>query len=372
MMATRPGPLRDIPLDHERLKLYSSDGHIASLLKSPGKRPPSPSSYAVCSPSKRRLVEQESHSNTPNGSRHASTPHQAHVRAILHGPNSPARKLEFGGATSSAQNGDHCMDAEPPYHTRSVTRQISPNVAPSPLLPSFATSSFRPATKLSSTLAPVLEDSPIDVEMKDRTADPQTPTPLISREALPPNRTSVHYPGFDIYEDVRGFSPVLSPVMVPPPLPSDPNDDGHNDTEVDKENIRPVRPSKLCFGEAAWAKAGLLCPREVEMLCSPAPSSALPSQDPEAIRVEEEPAEAEGDRDVNMSLSSPRAPRRIRDIGNISVRPHEPHGKLMLTSSSFSVLGTDKEKERTRKKGDDVDDRMMDVENKCEENHRRG
>ncbi|KAF7798344.1 hypothetical protein EIP86_009565 [Pleurotus ostreatoroseus] len=358
-MATRPGPLRDIPLDHERLKLHS-DGHISSLFKSPGKRPPSPSSYAICSPAKRRLIEQQTRSNAASGSRHSSSPHQAQVQAILHGPNSPARKLDFGVVTSSVHSG-----GESAHRTRSVVRRLADPPVPSPLLPSFESSGI-PAIAGSSPLAAGLGTFPLDVEMDDHDFNPQTPPPITSRAR---EAHSKHYPHFEVYKDPQYLSAshLLPSAAVLPSALSGTTDD-EDEAEADKENIRPARPAKLCFGEAAWAKAGLLCPREVEMLCSPLRTPSLPCQSNHIDPMEEHNHDAGDDNGEQPMNISPRAPRRMRDIANINVQPTEPCGKMALTSSSFFVLHGDKEKalERTRKRSDDGEHGMMDVENEFE------
>lgn len=86
---------------------------------------------------------------------------------------------------------------------------------------------------------------------------------LIPREVSPPDRQSIHYPGFDVHQDPY--------IIIPVARAFDSSEDVESaittfDKECEKENLAPRRKSSkktaepVTPSETAWLKAGLVSP----------------------------------------------------------------------------------------------------------------
>ncbi|TFY55952.1 hypothetical protein EVG20_g9125 [Dentipellis fragilis] len=238
-------PLADLPL--ERFLPASTDAniprHATSPFKQPGsnKRPLSPTGPTPFSPAKRRILEQEgllSPPKTPlssSSSRSSGRFAPTYFHDLVKGPDSPARKLDFkpdalqsasaGGSRSPStpsRTTRHTSDGRTRTSPRLVAKSSARQASQSPPTPQPSSASATPA----SASAPAPAASP---------AGPSTSTPLmIPREMPPPpDRLSMHYPGFDVHQDTH--IPLLraSDVMAAPePAPG---------KEEEKENLPPRR-----------------------------------------------------------------------------------------------------------------------------------
>ncbi len=221
-MSTRPGPLREWPLERF-VPAGSNLPPPTSPFKSnrPHKRAHSPTPTPF-SPTKRRILfgegifSPEKTVKSPLRRRLASP---ARFTEILQGPGSPAKKLDFGSVGRPSTCGPLFPSSESEEDAPSSSRHA---LAPSPRLSSSST-------------------------QKDKAAGAETPRPTPSsiatrstsslppREPIPtPPDHSIHYPGFDVYPD--GDIEMLPPIILPPP--PDLSKDSH------KENLPPRRRAK--------------------------------------------------------------------------------------------------------------------------------
>ncbi|KAK0499844.1 hypothetical protein EDD18DRAFT_865104 [Armillaria luteobubalina] len=221
-MSTRPGPLREWPLERF-VPAGSNLPPPTNPFKSdrPHKRAHSPTPTPF-SPTKRRILFgegiflPEKTVKSPLRQRLASP---ARFTEILQGPGSPAKKLDFGSMGRLSTCGPLFPSSEPEDDVSSSSRHA---LAPSP--------------RLSSSLV-----------QKDPTASADTPryapssTSTQSTSSLPPREPiptfpdhSIHYPGFDVYPDAD--IEMLPPIILP--SPSDLSKDSH------KENLPPRRRVK--------------------------------------------------------------------------------------------------------------------------------
>ncbi|GBE80001.1 hypothetical protein SCP_0212030 [Sparassis crispa] len=274
---TRPGPLQELPLD----RFLPAEPPTPSKHRAHLKRPHSPTHY---SPAKRRILTEEgvfSPTKSLKSPLSASSARfaPAHFHALLQGPDSPARRLDFSAA----------KPRDVPVHGTLPSNASSAPLAPSPVLttktvrsPPTAPSAAAPvpasSTSSRSRRASPADDTDTDTDT-DMWYDPrpcssstQTPAPvLIAREIAQPDRQSVHYPGFDIYQDpcLPLPRPITRSRSRSQPL-SDAADAPQGDTaakrEAEKENVAPRRRTHKSAGapvapaEAVWLKAGLLSP----------------------------------------------------------------------------------------------------------------
>lgn len=222
---SRPGPLQEIDL---RLVLTSTGtpSHCR-------KRPHSPSVGLTDSPAKRRLKAEEGRnapklksplSTSSNSARFAP----AHFHALLQGPDSPAKRLDFG--SSEVSETTVCETPRSRRDGRGSPKRTTARVRRSPRLSSRAPSSS-PEYEGSAT------NGSTGTTHSSDAARPSTAAPLtLAREVTPPDRQSIHYPGFDVYQDTHITIPMSSNVSsgeVPSPSTLD--------KELDKENIAPRR-----------------------------------------------------------------------------------------------------------------------------------
>ncbi|KAA1473474.1 hypothetical protein DENSPDRAFT_839950 [Dentipellis sp. KUC8613] len=252
----RRTPLADLPL--ERFLPAPTDANIpryaTSPFKQPGsnKRPLSPTGPAPFSPAKRRILEQEGllsppKTPLPSSSRSSGRFAPTYFHDLVKGPDSPARKLDFrpdapqsasaGGSRSpttpsrtSRRTSDGRTRTSPRLAARSATKQPVQSQSPSTPRPSAASATPAPAP------APAPAASP---------AGPSTSAPLmIPREMPPPpDRLSIHYPGFDVYQDTH--IPLLRAsdiITAPEPAPG---------KEEEKENLPPRRRMRKAATEPA-------------------------------------------------------------------------------------------------------------------------
>ena len=332
MMATRPGPLRDIEL-HEGRTEIRSDGVSWATTRTVCKRPFSPSSHSPSSPTKRRLVRFEGRAKTLGG---VCTPHKPRPQANLYGQHSPARKLDFGFASSPGSVfGDEnvIFESERVQPQRcGSSRQLSNCVG---LLPSLYDSSqctpSSPKPLLMQYIwAPSIRSDCMseDMEMSDHfqstthTLSSLARCQTITRKVRLPDPSSEHYPGFIVYQDSCDY--VYDPSTTSTSSTSMSRMDKEHKKDLDKENIPPEKLPEIYIGEAAWAKAGFDCPSDVEM-ASPGKSSQV---------------------DIHsVQLDMCYAQRKIRDIGNI--RENDSGGRravnLALTAPAFLFLDEESE-----------------------------
>lgn len=205
----------------------------------------------------------------------ASARSPARFGDLVQGPDSPARKLNFGlpknhsqntagsstvvNSAASSQCEDVVLDMTPKRTSVSTNR-----LAPSPeLLPKSA------SAPIASSSSCLFDDAP---EMDDYFGSPVTHLPIMIPRELPapPDRQSVHYPGFDVLPDthiplLRARSASVGSIELAGEL--------KRDKEACKENLparRKARKSVTAPNSSDLIKAGLLSPvtkqKEVERI----------------------------------------------------------------------------------------------------------
>ncbi|KIM91146.1 hypothetical protein PILCRDRAFT_811644 [Piloderma croceum F 1598] len=255
----RPGPLQELPLEHF-LPPNPNLPKSPSKLARGSKRPISPGAPSTFSPAKRRILNEEGIFWTRKSPVSASARSPARFGDVVQGPDSPARKLDFGlpknhsqstagsstlvNSAASSQCEDVVLDTTPKRNPVSTKR-----LAPSPeLLPKSVSAPIASSSSYSF-------DSTLEL---DDYFSPHLPT-MIPRE-LPalPDRQSVHYPGFDVCSDthiplLRARSASVSSV--------EPLAELKRDKEACKENLAPRRKAKKAAtapDSSELTKAGLL------------------------------------------------------------------------------------------------------------------
>ncbi|KAI0720276.1 hypothetical protein C8T65DRAFT_634005 [Cerioporus squamosus] len=274
----RPGPLQEMDL---RLVPVPTPRATPSHSR-PNKRPHSPTVGSLDSPAKRRLKAVEGYttprlksplSASSNSARFAP----AHFHALLQGPGSPAVRLDFGSSEASdttvceAPRGSGSGSGTPrrsPRRTPSTRTRRSPRLfaPPAPGSPPRSTGPANPG------------QTGVEVDPDSAAIRASRPSPLlIPREVSPPDRQSIHYPGFDIYQDPYTVIPVAR-------SPDTSGVDSTFDKEDDKENRAPRRKSSrktddpVTPSEKAWVKAGLVSPCAIlkRSVKKPMPTSPHP------------------------------------------------------------------------------------------------
>jgi len=225
----RPGPLRDIPLDH--INFVDNVSHPVSFKHKPNKRPLSPNASPVCTPAKRQIVstgaaglsEKSLQALLWSSEDDPSTPVRA--RVALPGISVTPRKLDFGIAKSEENSYGSPMKCEPPSPTRPTTAFLSPDAMD-------VDDCFTPRSSALQLLEPVVFAA----------TDP----------------SSIHYPGFNVHIDGDDSSVA----MLPPSLSRKPSvglnsAKKNKEKEQDKENI-PLRVKSMRVGkEDALAKVAI-------------------------------------------------------------------------------------------------------------------
>lgn len=272
-MAPRPGPLMPYPVE-----LFSADPRISGTpLKHlrPNKRPHSPGRGSFDSPAKRRLKEEGSISSRHTRSPLSATSNSArfapdHFQALLQGPDSPAKKLEFGSSKAAAS--PSAASESTAYDTprsgsrtprRSPKRTSTARVRRSPRL------SARASSVVSEEIA-VEEQLVTRIEVASSSVRVSIPEPvLVPRVVTPPDVQSVHYPGFDIYQDPHIILPSTSSLSH-----TSTADESQFDKEQEKENFAPPKKSsKQAKNPATPSSAPLI----KAALFSPSTRGAPPS-----------------------------------------------------------------------------------------------
>ncbi|KAI9000863.1 hypothetical protein BD414DRAFT_406572, partial [Trametes punicea] len=260
-MAVRPGPLMPYPLD-----MFKADTGVPGMPAEqvPKKRPYAPGSGRLDSPAKRRMKAEGGSlciksplSVSSNRAGSAST----HFDASLRGRDSPAKKLDFGAPRSRV---DHlpssisdlmtCGSVNSPSTPRRSSRRIVVNrVRRSPRLSARSIDLGGPAggqqPRLANHVLPITKAMTASEYVSSR------------RVVTPPDPQSIHYPGFDIYQD---------PFVVPPTslvhccsVANEEKEDS-SDNEHDKENRPPRRKAAKTAApttaDTSLIKAALLSP----------------------------------------------------------------------------------------------------------------
>ncbi|KAI1796230.1 hypothetical protein LXA43DRAFT_658967 [Ganoderma leucocontextum] len=279
----RPGPLQ--PYD---IHLFTPTPSAPGTPSRPNKRPHSPAIGSFDGPAKRRLKAGEGiispkYVKSPlSGSGSCARFAPAHFHALLQGPDSPAKRLDFGSDTSDAtvcEDGGSGTPRRSPKRTPSAsTSTKATKVRRSPRLTArtsrspFASGEEGPAR--SNNTGQTLTGA------DERTAAIRalTTAPLIiPRVVTPPDRQSIHYPGFDIYQDPHIVLPTASSSSADLALTLSPVD-----KEYDKENVAPRRKSSsktstpVTPSDTAWLKAGLLSPSAKSSVKKQIPASPRP------------------------------------------------------------------------------------------------
>ncbi|KAF9491363.1 hypothetical protein BDN71DRAFT_1364385, partial [Pleurotus eryngii] len=184
------GPLQELPLE----QFLPNSSKVRS-----NKRPLSPGAPNLFSPTKRRLLEEEGiftpekTTKSPFFASRGGTP--SYFSAVLCGPESPARKLDFSPSKRTNQGG---------------SSKVAKEEAPSYTSPSVATTStiILEASSHSNHISATpfeefTDDESSDFEFDSSEVRGQSRAPnMIPREMpLPPDPQSQHYPGFIIYQD---------------------------------------------------------------------------------------------------------------------------------------------------------------------------
>lgn len=271
----RPGPLRELPLEHF---LPPNPNLPKSPFKSGNKRPLSPGTPSIFSPAKRRILDAEGIFSEKNLKSPLSASSSRALRSparfgdLARGPDSPARKLDFGLPKNHSQS----SAGSSTIINSAASSQFEDALDKTPTRTSFAsTSTLAPSPELvpKSSSAPIASSSAVSLDDTFELDDyfsprPQHPTTrfsgiptMIPREIPPPpDRQSVHYPGFDIQPDTH--IPLLQARST-----SVDSTDSDNESKRDKEAIKENVPLRRRAKKAATAptslestKAGLLSP----------------------------------------------------------------------------------------------------------------
>jgi hypothetical protein len=183
------GPLHELPLED----FLPPDLNTLQVPSRPGKRPLSPGVSKLLSPAKRRilneqglLISEKAEGSLPRTSKQSSP---CRFADVLNGPGSPAKVLDFGLPKNRQETINTPMEMTP---RRPITRSMS-RLASNPE-PNPRQSSSRHIEEFTTN---------------DNTFEPH---PSITRNARspvfiprdlppPPDPQSIHYPGFDIYQD---------------------------------------------------------------------------------------------------------------------------------------------------------------------------
>ncbi|PPR04056.1 hypothetical protein CVT24_010632 [Panaeolus cyanescens] len=225
----RREPLAELPLD----QFLTSESSLFRSSRNK-KRPLSPGTPTLFSPTKRRILNEEgvfSPEKTIKAPLFASShalASPARFSEVLVGPSSPARVLDFG-KRKSQQSQVHAS-----VSTQSTPKTSSSGSRPLAPSPEFEAPRSRGAIEL-----PVSDKGERFVSKLQR---PQKMVYVMVPRELPPplDPSSIHYPGFTVYQDpfIAQYSPANdgddSDVIM----------DEEDDLEVDKENMRPLRPTR--------------------------------------------------------------------------------------------------------------------------------
>jgi hypothetical protein len=268
------GPLQELPLDQ-----FLLPPNTPSQLGSNTKRPVSPGTPALCSPAKRRILNEEglfamksplsapvsAVSATASSSKQPINTPQQYQQNItrfvdaLTGPDSPARKLDFG-TPKNAVAGSRTP-------SRRSEEEKTQRLAPSPEIKARSHSRLRdleaeegyfstppPQTQTQS------QSQTVPLSPSSSLAGPSSYPEFLTvpRELPPPiDPQSEHYPGFPVYQDPHFLLPtprLASPALLPTPtsiltpLDNSIDIDYHMESldmrELVKENLPPRRKAR--------------------------------------------------------------------------------------------------------------------------------
>ncbi|KAI0832582.1 hypothetical protein BC628DRAFT_1407026 [Trametes gibbosa] len=274
-MAPRPGPLMPLPLD-----LFKADSPLSGTPAKhprPNKRPHSPGLGCIDSPAKRRIKAAEGavgmrHTRSPlSASSHNARSAPSHFHALLQGPESPAKKLDFG-STKPAGSSSTTSESMSCDVSRSGTR-------PSRRSPKMISAPVRRSSRLSARASSAVPESLSVTEQPAGVASSVRGSPLesmlILRTGTSPDIQSIHYPGFDIYQDPH----ITLPSSSTPQSTS--ADEAFAVNDCEKENFQPRRKSSKKVAnlttpsETSLIKMALLSPSSTNVL-KPVPASPHP------------------------------------------------------------------------------------------------
>ncbi|OBZ76159.1 hypothetical protein A0H81_03946 [Grifola frondosa] len=203
--------LQDLPLE----RYLPPDINVPlspSKHRRPSKRPLSPGAPILYSPTKRRILADEmiyasaKAVKTPFASSAHGRFAPAYFNELLRGPGSPAKKLDFGPPKAS-------IDASSPavFHpiSKDASRDASPSrntSAPAKLAPSPEFTSkrmTRSQTRAAATCATAIEEPRVGDRFDARSRSSSHPSApvMLPQEVFSSDRQSVHYPGFDVFQD---------------------------------------------------------------------------------------------------------------------------------------------------------------------------
>jgi hypothetical protein len=292
----RPGPLQELPLEH----FFPPNPNVP---KSPlklwtgGKRPLSPGAPSTFSPAKRRILNAEGIFSPETLKSPVSLMARSPARFadLVRGPDSPARKLDFGlpknhsqstagsstviNSAASSQFEDDVLTTP----TRTSSNTSINTLAPSPeLLPKSASAPIASSSSLLLDGIPEMDDY-FSPHPRHSAVHPSYIPTMIPRELpAPPDRQSVHYPGFDVLLDTH--IPLLRARSASVDW-ADFGTDLKRDKEGCKENVPPRRKAKKAAtapNSSELTKAGLLSPggkqREVERIWKAKSTPATPKK----------------------------------------------------------------------------------------------
>ncbi|KAF9534750.1 hypothetical protein CPB83DRAFT_888721 [Crepidotus variabilis] len=260
-------PLQELPLDKFLLAVHDSSGTKQSRTN---KRPLSPGDISVVSPAKRRnlaaqgVFPSEIPFKSPPSSLRKSFASPARFTDVLAGPESPARVLNFG--TPKHLTGDPQKRLATQLHEQATPTQQQPSssrLAASPELKPRLARSTRQDYHIPSP------DDVFSDSISPSTQLDAHPSCLFIPRPLPPRPDphSIHYPGFEVYQDphIVTFSS------------SSTGDVSMDDDDNYKENKKVVRvksskpPSSSSLYKAALKTDLVKSPKFKPMAVSPAP-----------------------------------------------------------------------------------------------------
>lgn len=223
-MMARTGPLQDLPLAH----FLASGPSPAPTIAKPAKRPLSPSKSTIFSPAKRRILHSEGILLAGEASLSSLQPHIPYSGNDVFG----ASHDSSIALTSPAQRAGATQGSS---RDRRTPRRPSPK-----LTRSTNASGDDSASALSLRRSSRLQPS-------QRGAEPGAASMTILREMPPPHdHQSVHYPGFDTYQDTH--------IVLTPSRRTSPSSDNEDscpsseevlsEREITKENIPPRKTAK--------------------------------------------------------------------------------------------------------------------------------
>ena len=268
--------LVDLPLE-PFLRAVSDDANLPNP-STGSKRSRSPSlARSIFTPAKRRILEQEalfSPSQSrfyPGASNNSFHPHR---NALLHAFVNP--KCPSGSSPTGLSD----THPSPPCHPHTLVpasprepRRISPRLSASPRfksIPSPTTTPTRtsPRKTRSQTTPPARHAS--------TPSPPALPTTMMVPREMPPppDRRSVHYPGFDVHLDTHIALPCTRSKARAKAEAAAAAARVQEEGEAAKENVRPVATSALSIGKV---KGDVVPPRRSARLRTNS-SGCVPSQ----------------------------------------------------------------------------------------------